>query len=234
MLDLSSTEFYLDVPSVPGNELKRLSSSLFDSWEAYVGSALSLRDYSLFLQVEEGSVRGLAKIGAAIGVLYMGIGNYGSFISGVTTIGQQVNATSEFLSERAGSVFSCPESQATTKKRGGTIAAIQRLFAKVQRGELTPEEASARAEALLGEESANEPGLLRELTSAFRDCPRYHEQQPLAFAVDKEDPESFENQSPHRPRTPRSGPVIGPTLHLRVEVWRESKNKRKHTRLVSL
>jgi hypothetical protein len=110
MLDLGSSEFYLAVPSVPGSELKRLSSSLFDSWEHYVETALSLQDYSLFLQVEEGSVRGLAKIGAAIGVVYMAIGNYGDFVSGVTTIGQQVNATSEFLSERAGKVFACPDS----------------------------------------------------------------------------------------------------------------------------
>jgi hypothetical protein len=234
MLDLGSTEFNLAVPSVPGAELKRLSSSLFDSWEAYVGSALSLRDYSLFLQVEEGSVRGLARIGAAIGVLYMGIGNYGDFISGVTTIGQQVNATSEFLTERAGNVFSCPESQATTRKRGGTIAVIQRLFVRVQRGELTPEEASARAEALLGEESADEPGLLRELTNAFRGCPRYHEQQPLPFADGQEDADPFAHQLPQKPRAPRSGPVLGPPLQLRVEVWRESKKKRKHTRLVNL
>lgn len=234
MLDLGSTEFILAVPSVPGQELKRLSSSLFDSWETYVGSALSLRDYSLFLQVEEGSVRGLARIGAAIGMLYMGIGNYGDFISGVTTIGQQVNATNEFLTERAGKVFSCPESQATTKKRGGTIAAIQRLFVKVRSGELTPEEASARAEVLLGQESADEPGLLRELTNAFRDCPRYHEQQPLPFAEGQEDSEIFSNQLPQKPRAPRSSPDLGPPLQLRVEVWRESKKKRKHTRLLEL
>jgi hypothetical protein len=234
MLDLGSTEFYLGVPSVPGEELKRLSSSLFDSWEAYVGAALTLQDYSLFLQVEEGSVRGLAKIGAAIGVLYMGIGNYGDFISGVTTIGQQINATSEFLTERAGKVFSCSESQATNKKRGGTIAAIQRLFVRVQRGELTAEEASARAEALLGEESAHEPKFLWELTNAFRDCPRYHEQQRLPFAEGEEDPEPIAYPPPQKPRAQRSGPDLGPPLQLRVEVWRESKNKRKHTRLVKL
>jgi hypothetical protein len=234
MLDLGSTEFYLAVPSVPGEELRRLSNSLFDSWEAYVGSALSLRDYSLFLQVEEGSVRGMAKIGAAIGVLYVAIGNYGDFISGVTTVGQQVNATSEFLSERAVNVFSCPESQAMTKKRGGTIAAIQRPFVKVQRGELTPEEASARAEALLREESANEPGLLRDLTEALRDCPRYHEQQPLPFTGSQEDSGSSGHQLPQKPRTPRSGPDLGPPLQLRVEVWRESKTKRKHSRLLTL
>lgn len=234
MIDLGSTEFYLAVPSVPGAELKRLSSSLFDSWENYVESALSLKDYSLSLQVEEGSVRGLAKVGAAVGVLYIGIGTYGSFISGITTIGNQISATSKFVTERAGKVFSCPESQATTRNRGGTMAALQRLFVKVQRGELTPEEATARAEALLGEEAAAEPSFLRELAKAFRDCPRHHEQQSFPFAEGQADTGSDDLPRPQKPRTPRSVPVPGPTLQLRVEVWRESKKKRKHTRLVKL
>ena len=90
MLDLGSTEFVLAIPSLPEAELKRLSTSLFDSWEGFVNTALSLPDYSLFLQVEEGSVRGAAKIGAVAGALYLAIGNYGDFISGVKTIGEQI------------------------------------------------------------------------------------------------------------------------------------------------
>jgi hypothetical protein len=114
------------------------------------------------------------------------------------------------------------------------LAAIQRLFIKVQRGELSAEEASARAEALLGDESSNEPGLLRELTNAFRDCPRYHQQSPLPFADSQDDAEPFWPQTPRKPRPSQSEPDLGPTLQLRVEVWRESKKKRKHTRLVAL
>lgn len=62
MLDLSATEFYLAVPNVPEADLKHLSTSLFDLWEEYVDSSLSLQDYSLFLQVEEGSVRGRVEV----------------------------------------------------------------------------------------------------------------------------------------------------------------------------
>ena len=97
MLDLGTTEFVLAIPSLPEAELKRLSTSLFDAWDGYVDTTLSLSDYSLFLQVEEGSVRGAAKMGALVGALYMTIGNYGDFVSGVKTIGEQISATSAVL-----------------------------------------------------------------------------------------------------------------------------------------
>jgi hypothetical protein len=70
MLDLGTTEFVLAVPSVSERELGHLSSSLFDSWESFVEDAVSVPDYSLFLQVEEGSVKGAAQISAAIGAIY--------------------------------------------------------------------------------------------------------------------------------------------------------------------
>lgn len=234
MLDLGSTDFYLAVPNVPATDLKRLSSSLFDSWEEYVEVALSLRDYSLFLQVEEGSVRGVTKIGAALSVLYMAIGNYGDFVSGVKTIGEQIGSTSEFLTEQARTVFSCPESKATARKRGGALTSLQNLFVKVQRGELTPDEAAARAAAMLGTESESAPGFLHDLGEAFRSCPRHHEQQTLPFVDDQDAPRSELPDSPQRQRSPRSPIVLGPVLQLRIEVWRDSKNKRKQTRVSKL
>ena len=234
MLDLGSTEFHLAIPSVPETELKRLSGKLFDSWEAYVDTALSLRDYSLLLQVEEGSVRGVAKIGAALGILYMGIGNYGDFISGLKTIGEQVGATSEFVTEHASTVFSCPDSKVTTRRRGGAIKALQHLFVKVQRGEISPEEATARAETMLGEDAKSAPQFLQGLTEAFDSCPRHHQQQHLPFADELSVPSFEPLELPSKPKLPRPTPVLGPALQLRVEVWRESKKKRKHTRVVKL
>jgi hypothetical protein len=236
MLDLGSTEFHLAIPSVPETELKRLSTKLFDSWEEYVDTALSLRDYSLLLQVEEGSVRGIARIGVAVGVLYMGIGNYGDFISGIKTIGEQIGATSEFVTQHANTVFSCPESKATTRRRGGAIKSIQQLFVRVQRGELSPEEATARAEAMLGDEAASTPQFLKGLRDALDSCPHYHEQQPLPFVDEPNIPlfEPLELPSKPKPKLPRTAVVLGPALQLRIEVWRDSKNKRKHTRVVKL
>ena len=167
MLDLGSTEFVLSIPSVPEQELRRLSSSLFDSWEAFVDRSLSVPDYSLFLQVEEGSVKGLAKIGAVVGAIYIGVGNYGDFLAGVKTINEQVNATGDYLTEQANRLFSCPPTRASSRKHGGSLTAIQRLFVRVQRGELTPDQAMIRAEKLLGDEANADTGFMRKLAEAF-------------------------------------------------------------------
>jgi hypothetical protein len=234
MVDLGATEFHLAIPSFSEAELKRLSSRLFDSWETFAGDALSLPDYSLFLQVEEGSVKGLATVGAVLGAIYFGIGNYGDFVSGLKTINEQLAATSDYLRENAPAVFSCPSSKVTTSRRAGRMAALQRLFMKVQSGALTADEAMHRAHALLGGEAESVPGFLEELARAFRDCPRFHEQQELPFLGHEDEVLSEAPLRPRGPKPPISRPDLGPPLQLRVEVWRESKRKRKQTRVVKL
>lgn len=237
MLDLGTTEFVLAIPSLPEAELRRLSTSLFDQWEGYVDTALSLPDYSLLLQVEEGSVRGAAKIGAAAVALYMAIGNYGDFISGVKTIGEQIAATGEFVADQAKQVFDCPDSKATSRKRGGTVSGLQRLFVRVQKGEMSPDEAMQLADKLLGEDRDSAPGFMDALGEAFRDCPRFHQQEQFPFLDGPGDvPQSLAPVSgpPPAPRDTRPQVEIGPPLQLRVEVWRDSKNKRRKTRVVKL
>lgn len=234
MVDLGTTEFHLAIPSFSEAELKRLSSRLFDSWETFAGDALSLPDYSLFLQVEEGSVKGLATVGAVLGAIYLAIGNYGDFVSGLKTINEQLAATSEYLRENAPTVFSCPSSKVTSNRQAGTMAALQRLFVKVQSGALTADEAMHRAHALLGKEAESVPGFLEELARAFRDCPRFHEQQGLPFLEQEHDVLVDQPLRPKGPRPPIARPDLGPPLQLRVEVWRESKQKRKQTRVVKL
>ncbi len=233
MIDLGSTEFLLAVPSVPRQELALLSTSLFDTWEVFIQDSLALPDYSLFLQVEEGSIKGAAKIGALLGAVYLGIGNYGDFISGVKTINEQLSATSDYLGEQAGRAFSCPKSDAITKKRGGSLAVLQRLFVKVQKGELTPDEALNKAEALLGEESSVVPGFLHDLEKSLRTCPKFHEQLqlPLSHPLDDELPWLDGTRYPNRPQRPRPA---APQLQFRVEVWRDSKKTGKQTRVIQL
>ena len=73
MFDLGTTEFYIAVPSMPKREFERYSTRLFDEWDEYVDRTLTLPDYSLVLEVEEGSVNGVGKIAIYLGALYMGI-----------------------------------------------------------------------------------------------------------------------------------------------------------------
>ena len=86
MFDLGSTDFYIAVPSMPRREFEKYSTSLFDEWDEYAARILALPDYSLVLEVEEGSIKGSGKIAVVLGALYIGIGNYGSFMSGLQTI----------------------------------------------------------------------------------------------------------------------------------------------------
>jgi hypothetical protein len=239
MLDIGSTEFILKVPSLPENELKRLSTSLFKEWEDYVDTALSLPDYSMFLQVEEGSVKGAAKIGVAVGALYLAIGNYGDFISGVKTISEQVSATGSFLAENAKTVFNCPDSSASSRKKGGALSSIQRLFVRVQKGEITADEAMVSAEKILGAEASGEKGFISALSDALRTCPHFHEQMMLSYIGTQviESPDEMTLLQSDRKPIPRDSqpkPELGPTLQFRVEVWRDSKKKRRQTRVVKL
>jgi hypothetical protein len=236
MLDLGTTEFVLAIPSLPETELKRQSTSLFDDWEGYVDTALSLPDYSLFLQVEEGSVKGATRIGAAIGALYVGIGIYGGFISGLRTISDQVAATGEFVTEQARQVFQCPDAKFSSRKRGGTISGLQRLFVRVQKGELSPDEAMILAERVLGDQQGDNASFMKALQEAFRDCPLHHKQDTLPFLDPLDDsilpPSKSAPPSPNREPRPRV--ELAPPLQIRVEVWRDSKNKRRNTRVVKL
>ena len=234
MIDLGTTEFYLAVPSVCAAELEEMSTRVFDEWDKYIDLTLSLPDYSLFLQVEEGSISGRGMVAAGVVAVYMGVGNYGDFIQGVRTVNEQLASAREYLSDRARVVFGCPPPDARSSGRGGTLGALQRLFSKVQSGDITVEEAVARAEAMLGEDAAEAPGFLRDLEDALRKCPR----QPVQMGLLPDEVDSAQSEKSGDPRHPERPPrqkiVLAPPTHFRVEVWRESKTKRKQTRLTQV
>src|SRR4051794_19854857 len=101
MIDLGRTEFYIAGPTLPRGEFEAYSTHLFDAWEARLQSDFNVPDYSLALEVEEGSVSGIAVVGATLSAIYLGIGYYGSFIAGLETIRQQVGAAGAHLADQA-------------------------------------------------------------------------------------------------------------------------------------
>jgi hypothetical protein len=234
MLQLGSADFHLQMPSLPAAELELLSTSLFDSWEKVVERSLTLPDYSLFLQVDEGSIKGVGKVAAALSVIYIGIGNYGSFVSGLKTITEQAKVSRDYLAKQAQQVFACSDSAMTSRSSGGALSAVQKLFVKVQRGDLTSDEAMLQAEAILGAEAHESPGFLTGLKQALKDCPRFPEQIPLTLkdGTDMLLAPTIGNKLPKKP--PRPKPELPPPIHYRVEVWRESKSKRKQTRVTQI
>ncbi|MFM2075191.1 MAG: hypothetical protein RJB34_1496 [Pseudomonadota bacterium] len=236
MLDLGQTEFRLAVPGVASASLESLSNSLFDEWEHYVGQALSLSDYSLFLQVDEGSINGWGKIKAGAGVFVVGISAYGGFFSGLEIIGKQLLASRNFLAEHALTTFSCPLTKATTRKSGGSPAYLQRLFARVQRGELTADEATLLAQNHFAEGANEAPGLIEMLTEAFKECPKF----PIQFSLALEElgeisiPQYAPQNSPSPPKPKPKNRELPPPLKYRVEVWRDSKRNLKRSKVSPL
>lgn len=232
MIDLGTTSFYMQVPSLPPKELEAFSTSLFDKWERSVEQGLSLNDYALALRIEEGSVKGLGKIAAALGAIYIGIGQYGSFIDGLHVIRSQVVAVSTALTDSASSGLLGANHAPRIRRSGATLAKLQTLFNKVQSGELSANAAMNEAKVLLGDEGAGAPDFMAALRSALQNAPRFPHQMPLPYELP--DDEVIELDRPQRPQAPSQPRPVPPVDHFRVEVWRDSKKSERHVTLIKL
>lgn len=234
MFDLGSTDFYIAVPSMPRSEFEKYSTRLFDEWDEYAASTLALPDYSLVLEVEEGSIKGSGKIAVVLGALYIGIGNYGSFISGLQTIGDQVSTAGDFLAEKAGTPFEATGVKPKIRKHSGSVGRLHRLFLKVQRGELTAEQAMSEAEAFLGDDAVNAPEFMRKLEKSLYEAPRFHQQQLLPLdELDMQVPSALREKGRLPQPAPKTTP-LAPGPHFRVEVWRETKKGKRKIRIIQL
>ncbi len=219
---------------MPRPEFEKYSMRLFDEWEERVERTLALPDYSLALEVEEGSVKGVGKLAVLLGALYVGIGNYGSFISGLQTIRDQVSSVGDFLAERAANPFVLRGLEPKVHKRGGSLSHLQRLFVKVQRREMTVEQAMNEAEALFGDDATTVPEFMQKLQESFEQTPRLPQQLPLSLDTLEQAvvvPGSNKERSP-RPSHPK--PSLPPPQQFRIEVWRESKKGQRKIRVIQL
>lgn len=233
MIDIGSTSFTINVPGLPRDEFEQYSTSLFDTWAADVESTLSISDFAISLEIEEGSIKGRGKIAVAVAALYLGIGQYGDFISGIHTIRGQVSTVSSGLFERARSPFGVSNVNAKVRRSGGALSRLETLFSKVQLRELTIDEAMSQAIALLGEEATSNPEFIAELKNQFENAPRYLEQIDLLGefpekAVDIQ----LEQKKPPKNRKPPNEIAI--PQKFRIEIWRESKKEKRHVKVTNL
>jgi len=231
VIDLGKTSFYMQVPSLSPKELESFSTSLFDTWERSVEQGLALNDYALALRIEEGSVKGLGKIAAALGALYIGIGQYGSFIDGLHVIRSQVVAVTTALTDASSGLLGSSHAP-RIHRSGAALAKLQTLFNKVQSGELSATAAMSEAKVLLGDDGAGSPDFMAALQSAMEDAPRFPQQMPLPYELP--DDELIESDRPQRPRAPSQPRPAPPADHFRVEVWRDSKKSERHVALIKL
>lgn len=232
MIDVGITDFYISIPNLSRRKLEAYSTHLFDQWEWEIAKTLSIPDYALSLQVEEGSIKGSGKIAACLGAVYLGISGYGSFISGLQIIREQATTVGDFLGQAAERSLGSKNAVVKVRKRNGTLGALQRLFVKVQAGQITSEQAMREAEAMFGAEAQTSPEFMEEMTQSLREAPLFHRQIPLPL-------DSAEEELPRQPekdRAPRKPyePGWPPPTQFRIEVWRESISKSRNVRVVKL
>lgn len=232
MIDLGGTDLYINVPSLPRDEFERYSTNLFDEWESYIGQILKIPDYALALEIEEGSIKVNAKIAAYLTALYIGIGQYGSFVSGAQTILGQISSASDYLATHAAAPFSSSKAKPQIKKYSGSLGQLNRLFVKVQQGKITAEQAIIEAESLLGEDAGSEPNFMNELKTSLENTPKFAKQ--LKLPLNEIEHEAFQQVTNKKPRTPLPKPEQPIGQQFRVMVWRESKDKKRKVRVIEL
>ncbi|HDS1094926.1 MULTISPECIES: hypothetical protein [Stenotrophomonas] len=230
MLDLVTTSFYLKAPLFDKSEFELYSTQLFDEWESYVDTHLNLPDYSVSLVVEEGSIKGLGKIAATVGALYIGIGNYGGFVSGVQTIREQATYVANALFDQAKQSFGCKSSLGNSKHRGGEVYYLKGLFDRVQVGQISSDQAVAELRDRWGQDAENSPELLKDLARSLAEAPRHPEQLHLLdgfLEPCEEIPKPIRIPKPRPPRPPEL-PI---PQHYRIEISRQRKGGNKKVSL---
>jgi hypothetical protein len=234
MLNIGSTDFYIGVPSLPRKEFELYATQLFDDWECYVETVLRLPDYSLSLNVQEGSIKAVGKIATYVGLLYLGIGNYGSFVSGLQTIHSQVQSASDYLGERTGEPFKSSSIKPKIIKRGESLKRLHNLFSKVKHGEITVEEAMQQSESILGPEAENVPGFIDDLKESLEKTPLLPQQIQLPFEHSELNCLTPETEKQKKTRPPQRREPLPDPEQYRVEVWRENRKGKRNVRVVRL
>lgn len=233
MLDVVTTSFYIKAPMFEKEAFERYSTELFDEWDRYVERHLGLDEYAVTLVVEEGSIKGAARIGAALGALYLAIGNYGSFISGVQIIREQAGHVTNALFDEAKNRFGCKSTRGNSKQSSGEIYYLKNLFERVQRGQVTPDQAVSEVQDRWGHEASNSPDFLQDLAQSLAGAPRHPEQLPMA---DEFWEPCGELEAPPLIPKPRRPPLPGAPIpqQYRIEIFRSKKGGQKKVKLTKL
>jgi len=232
LIGIGSTDIYIDIPSLSREELEAYSRSLFEEWEAYVGRNLELTDYSLSLSVEDGSVKALGKICVHLFALYIGIGQYGSFMAGVETIKSQVSEVGDYLGQQAVAPFSNNQISLKVRKRGEALSRLEGICKKVEAGKVSVEEAIEESKAILGS-NESVPNFYSELKSSLVGIPEHPSKHQLELEVSTEQTIPIEENN--RTKSPKPSKPKQPHVdHFRVVVWRESREENVHFEVLKI
>lgn len=234
MLDISRTSFYIKSAVFERDEFERYSTHLFDLWDEEVERHLNLPDYALSLVIEEGSIRGSGKIAAAATALYLAIGQYGSFVSGLQVLNSQASYLTETLFNQAKVTFGCKSTRGNTRSSGGEVAFLRNLFERVQSGVLSTDQAILQVRERWSQEDDSSQALIEELSASLSDAPRFHEQLRLGVEAWEPPPEHADDHRRPQPPAPKQPPSHVLPQHYRIEIFRRSKQDEKSVLLTEL
>lgn len=226
MINIGTTDFYLDVPSLPVQEFESYSTKLFDDWEVYVGDVLKLPDYYLALDLQEGSISAKSKILVGATAVCTFLAAYGSISSGAKSLYSDVKAAGNYLGVRAAAPFPYANTNPRLSNRGEALTKLQSLFVRVANGSLTPDEAMILARNLFGDDV---PDFLRQLQESLENTP-----YQLSLSIEEVEINSAMSSGPDDdPKPPKRKKiirVIKPDRY-RVEIWRESRRSVRNIRV---
>ena len=228
MLYIGQTVFDIRVPSLPPHAFQNYSHRLFDVWEREIAESLPFEDYAISLEVEEGSIKGKGKIAIAAGVLYVGIGNYGDFISGLETIYGQITYVGEKLYQAARSPVGGSSAKASKRTSAGAVSSMRKLFESVQNGSLSVDDAMKEFEKMLGEEASENKNFIREMRRQLVNAPSHPKQ--LTLSQDDWEETELIQVPKRRPPSPHRKPSPIPEQY-RIEIWRDSRNDCKRVKV---
>jgi len=226
MINIGTTDFYLDVPSLPVEEFESYSTKLFDEWEEYVGGVLQLPDYYLALDVQEGSISAKSKILASATAVCTFLATYGSISSGSKSLYSDIRGAGNYLGAKAAAPFPKANTKPRLRNHGKALTKLQSLFVRVADGSLTPDEATILARNIFGDDV---PDFMEELQESLENIPS---QLPLPIEeieINSSDASgSDDDRSP--PKQKERILAIRPD-QFRIEIWRESKKSVRNIRV---
>lgn len=233
MLEVITTSFYIKAPAFEKEDFAHYSTQLFDEWDSYVESHLNLPDYAVTLVVEEGSIKGAGKVAATLGALYLAIGNYGGFVSGVQAIRDQASYVTNALFDQAKQQFGCKSTRGNSKQSSGEIYYLKNLFERVQRGHITADQAVAEVQDRWGKDATSSPEFLNDLARSLDKAPRHPEQLPMSEEFWGPCDEVDTPLRKPKPKVPRA-PEFPIPQHYRIEIFRPRKGGEKKVKLTKL
>lgn len=218
MIDIARAYFHFDSVAPTEDDLIAYARRVFDKMDTVAEEILPFDDYSLYLAVEEGSLKGRSRVAVVATALYLGIGQYSDFVQGLETIARQGRAVARAIVAVASDDEIVPrEPKGTMRVDAGAASLIERLFVKVRDREISPEEATRQALKILDPTGTElPPDAQREIATALESIRLNPEQ--LHLDLDAEEA----SEPPSGPSPRRKGPTPD-VQHLIVVIERKKK-----------